>query len=185
MLQLAVHGQFVCSAVKTNCSETLVSPRRLRWTGNAGRPAASRPAAARTLRAAAPHQNQHTSPRTMKVTHTLPHTLTLKNKTNFKLRYITLMFSPVMCPGFSNQCVRCNKEVKDIALMEASISSIQKTQQDIQRWKRHAHTHICTHTHVCGEDLIAYCLHMDFWYVNCNQLLTGEKKRVEPSCVRV
>lgn len=69
----------------------------------------------------------------MKVMHTLPHTLTLKNKTNFKLRYITLMFSSVMCPGFSNQCVRCNKEVKDIALMEASISSIQKTQQDIQR----------------------------------------------------
>ncbi|KAG8012505.1 Oxysterol-binding protein-related protein 5 [Nibea albiflora] len=35
--------------------------------------------------------------------------------------------------GFSNQCARCNKEVKDIALIEASITSIQKTQQDIQR----------------------------------------------------
>uniref|UniRef100_A0A8C3B225 Oxysterol-binding protein n=1 Tax=Cyclopterus lumpus TaxID=8103 RepID=A0A8C3B225_CYCLU len=35
--------------------------------------------------------------------------------------------------GFSNQCGRCNKEVKDIALIEASITSIQKTQQDIQR----------------------------------------------------
>ncbi|XP_035858986.1 oxysterol-binding protein-related protein 5 isoform X2 [Sander lucioperca] len=35
--------------------------------------------------------------------------------------------------GFSNQCARCSKEVKDIALMEASITSIQKTQQDIQR----------------------------------------------------
>uniref|UniRef100_A0A8C4GHK5 Oxysterol-binding protein n=1 Tax=Dicentrarchus labrax TaxID=13489 RepID=A0A8C4GHK5_DICLA len=35
--------------------------------------------------------------------------------------------------GFSNQCARCNKEVKDIAMMEASITSIQKTQQDIQR----------------------------------------------------
>uniref|UniRef100_A0A8C4GI52 Oxysterol-binding protein n=1 Tax=Dicentrarchus labrax TaxID=13489 RepID=A0A8C4GI52_DICLA len=33
---------------------------------------------------------------------------------------------------FSNQCARCNKEVKDIAMMEASITSIQKTQQDIQ-----------------------------------------------------
>lgn len=35
--------------------------------------------------------------------------------------------------GFSNQCARCNKEVKDIALIEASITSIQMTQQDIQR----------------------------------------------------
>ncbi|XP_077938913.1 oxysterol-binding protein-related protein 5 isoform X1 [Gasterosteus aculeatus] len=35
--------------------------------------------------------------------------------------------------GFSNQCARCNKEVKDIALLEASITSIQRTQQDIQR----------------------------------------------------
>uniref|UniRef100_A0A4W6EQU3 Oxysterol-binding protein n=1 Tax=Lates calcarifer TaxID=8187 RepID=A0A4W6EQU3_LATCA len=35
--------------------------------------------------------------------------------------------------GFSNQCARCSKEVKDIALIEASITSIQKTQQDIQR----------------------------------------------------
>uniref|UniRef100_A0A8C9WZG6 Oxysterol-binding protein n=1 Tax=Sander lucioperca TaxID=283035 RepID=A0A8C9WZG6_SANLU len=35
--------------------------------------------------------------------------------------------------GFSNQCARCSKEVKDIALMEASITSIQKTQQDIHR----------------------------------------------------
>uniref|UniRef100_A0A3Q3X1Q3 Oxysterol-binding protein n=1 Tax=Mola mola TaxID=94237 RepID=A0A3Q3X1Q3_MOLML len=33
---------------------------------------------------------------------------------------------------FSNQCARCNKEVKDTALIEASITSIQKTQQDIQ-----------------------------------------------------
>ncbi|XP_075894242.1 oxysterol-binding protein-related protein 5 isoform X2 [Nelusetta ayraudi] len=35
--------------------------------------------------------------------------------------------------GFPNQCARCSKEMKEIALMEASISSIQKTQQDIQR----------------------------------------------------
>uniref|UniRef100_A0AAQ5XJY7 Oxysterol-binding protein n=1 Tax=Amphiprion ocellaris TaxID=80972 RepID=A0AAQ5XJY7_AMPOC len=38
--------------------------------------------------------------------------------------------------GFSNQCARCSKEVKDIALIEASITSIQKTQQDIQRGSR-------------------------------------------------
>lgn len=44
-----------------------------------------------------------------------------------------VMFSPVMCPGFSNQCARCNKEVKDIAMIETTITSIQKTQQDIQR----------------------------------------------------
>ncbi|XP_005803287.1 oxysterol-binding protein-related protein 5-like isoform X1 [Xiphophorus maculatus] len=35
--------------------------------------------------------------------------------------------------GFSSQCARCSKEVKDIALIEASITSIQRTQQDIQR----------------------------------------------------
>ncbi|CDQ94405.1 unnamed protein product, partial [Oncorhynchus mykiss] len=35
--------------------------------------------------------------------------------------------------GYLSQCTRCNKEVKDIALIEASIASIQKTQQDIQR----------------------------------------------------
>eukprot|EP00063_Salmo_salar_P004497 XP_013979332.1 PREDICTED: oxysterol-binding protein-related protein 5-like [Salmo salar] len=35
--------------------------------------------------------------------------------------------------GYLSQCARCNKEVKDIALIEASIASIQKTQQDIQR----------------------------------------------------
>ncbi|CAN9498790.1 unnamed protein product [Ophioblennius macclurei] len=35
--------------------------------------------------------------------------------------------------GFSSQCARCTKEVKDIAQIEASITSIQKTQQDIQR----------------------------------------------------
>ncbi|XP_061577437.1 oxysterol-binding protein-related protein 5 isoform X2 [Cololabis saira] len=35
--------------------------------------------------------------------------------------------------GFSSQCARCSKEVKDIALIEASITSIQDTQQDIQR----------------------------------------------------
>ncbi|XP_036007544.1 oxysterol-binding protein-related protein 5 [Fundulus heteroclitus] len=35
--------------------------------------------------------------------------------------------------GFSTQCARCSKEVKDIALIEASITSIQKAQQDIQR----------------------------------------------------
>ncbi|XP_072241607.1 oxysterol-binding protein-related protein 5 isoform X4 [Leuresthes tenuis] len=35
--------------------------------------------------------------------------------------------------GFSNQCARCSKEMKDIAVIEASITSIQKTQQDIQR----------------------------------------------------
>uniref|UniRef100_A0A3B5KUF5 Oxysterol-binding protein n=1 Tax=Xiphophorus couchianus TaxID=32473 RepID=A0A3B5KUF5_9TELE len=33
---------------------------------------------------------------------------------------------------FSSQCARCSKEVKDIALIEASITSIQRTQQDIQ-----------------------------------------------------
>ncbi|XP_061078388.1 oxysterol-binding protein-related protein 5-like isoform X2 [Conger conger] len=35
--------------------------------------------------------------------------------------------------GFIAQCARCNKEIKDIAEMEASIASIKKTQQDIQR----------------------------------------------------
>ncbi|XP_023840483.1 oxysterol-binding protein-related protein 5 [Salvelinus sp. IW2-2015] len=35
--------------------------------------------------------------------------------------------------GYLSQCARCNKEVKDIALIEASIASVQKTQQDIQR----------------------------------------------------
>lgn len=35
--------------------------------------------------------------------------------------------------GFMNQCTRCTKEVKDIALIEASVAAIQKTQQDIQR----------------------------------------------------
>ncbi|KAM6937467.1 oxysterol-binding protein-related protein 5 isoform 2-T2 [Xenentodon cancila] len=35
--------------------------------------------------------------------------------------------------GFSSQCARCSKDVKDIALIEASITSIQNTQQDIQR----------------------------------------------------
>ncbi|XP_007561470.1 oxysterol-binding protein-related protein 5 isoform X1 [Poecilia formosa] len=35
--------------------------------------------------------------------------------------------------GFSNQCARCSKEAKDIALIQTSITSIQKTQQDIQR----------------------------------------------------
>lgn len=44
-------------------------------------------------------------------------------------------------PGFPNQCARCNKEIKEIALMEASISSIQKTQQDIQRWGEHTQEH--------------------------------------------
>lgn len=35
--------------------------------------------------------------------------------------------------GFLSQCGRCTKEVKDIALIEASVAAIQKTQQDIQR----------------------------------------------------
>ncbi|KAK7891719.1 hypothetical protein WMY93_023682 [Mugilogobius chulae] len=35
--------------------------------------------------------------------------------------------------GFSKHCARCSKEVQDIALIEASISSIKTTQQDIQR----------------------------------------------------
>ncbi|XP_013861037.1 oxysterol-binding protein-related protein 5 isoform X2 [Austrofundulus limnaeus] len=34
---------------------------------------------------------------------------------------------------FSNQCARCSKEKNDFALIEASITSIQKTQQDIQK----------------------------------------------------
>lgn len=34
--------------------------------------------------------------------------------------------------GFSAQCARCNKEMKDIALIEASIRSIEKTQKNIQ-----------------------------------------------------
>uniref|UniRef100_A0A4W6ER77 Oxysterol-binding protein n=1 Tax=Lates calcarifer TaxID=8187 RepID=A0A4W6ER77_LATCA len=50
----------------------------------------------------------------------------------FLLLSLSLIFSSVVCPGFSNQCARCSKEVKDIALIEASITSIQKTQQDIQ-----------------------------------------------------
>uniref|UniRef100_A0A669DJ21 Oxysterol-binding protein n=1 Tax=Oreochromis niloticus TaxID=8128 RepID=A0A669DJ21_ORENI len=32
-------------------------------------------------------------------------------------------------------CARCSKEIKDIAILEASITSIKKTQQDIQRTK--------------------------------------------------
>lgn len=35
--------------------------------------------------------------------------------------------------GFSKQCARCSKEMQDMALIETSISSIKKTQQDIQR----------------------------------------------------
>ncbi|XP_030645961.1 oxysterol-binding protein-related protein 5 [Chanos chanos] len=35
--------------------------------------------------------------------------------------------------GFVSQCARCSKEMKDIAQIEASIASIQKTQQDIQK----------------------------------------------------
>ncbi|KAM6961162.1 oxysterol-binding protein-related protein 5 isoform 2-T2 [Aplochiton taeniatus] len=35
--------------------------------------------------------------------------------------------------GFSDQCARCNKEAKELVGIEASITSIQKTQQDIQR----------------------------------------------------
>ncbi|KAJ8249091.1 hypothetical protein GJAV_G00231080 [Gymnothorax javanicus] len=35
--------------------------------------------------------------------------------------------------AFVAQCARCNKEMKDIAEMEASIASIKKMQQDIQR----------------------------------------------------
>uniref|UniRef100_A0A7N6A4S8 Oxysterol-binding protein n=1 Tax=Anabas testudineus TaxID=64144 RepID=A0A7N6A4S8_ANATE len=35
--------------------------------------------------------------------------------------------------AFSSQCARCTKEMKDIAFIEASVTSIQKTQQDIQR----------------------------------------------------
>uniref|UniRef100_A0A1A8MVA2 Oxysterol-binding protein n=2 Tax=Nothobranchius pienaari TaxID=704102 RepID=A0A1A8MVA2_9TELE len=34
---------------------------------------------------------------------------------------------------FSNQCARCNKEKKDLALIEANIMSMQKTLKDIQR----------------------------------------------------
>uniref|UniRef100_A0A6Q2ZG92 Oxysterol-binding protein n=1 Tax=Esox lucius TaxID=8010 RepID=A0A6Q2ZG92_ESOLU len=40
--------------------------------------------------------------------------------------------------GYLAQCARCNKEVKDIALIEASITSLQKTQQDIQRSESNA-----------------------------------------------
>ncbi|XP_053337856.1 oxysterol-binding protein-related protein 5 [Clarias gariepinus] len=35
--------------------------------------------------------------------------------------------------GFGSQCARCSKEKKDLAQIEASIASIQKSQQDIQR----------------------------------------------------
>lgn len=35
--------------------------------------------------------------------------------------------------GFGSQCARCNMEVKDLAQIEASIASIKKSQQDIQR----------------------------------------------------
>lgn len=35
--------------------------------------------------------------------------------------------------AFSNQCARCSKEIKNIAMLEASITTIKKTQQDIQR----------------------------------------------------
>ncbi|KAF7224781.1 oxysterol-binding protein-related protein 5 isoform X2 [Nothobranchius furzeri] len=36
-------------------------------------------------------------------------------------------------PDFSNQCARCNKEKKDLALIEANIMSMQRTLKDIQR----------------------------------------------------
>lgn len=52
--------------------------------------------------------------------------------------------------GFMNQCVRCTKEVKDIALIEASVAAIQKTQQDIQR-------------QVQPE---TYCIHHYWWHNN-------------------
>uniref|UniRef100_A0AAX7VPP4 Oxysterol-binding protein n=1 Tax=Astatotilapia calliptera TaxID=8154 RepID=A0AAX7VPP4_ASTCA len=42
-----------------------------------------------------------------------------------KLKYLLM--------SYSNQCARCSKEIKDIAMLEASITSIKKTQQDIQR----------------------------------------------------
>ncbi|XP_062847052.1 oxysterol-binding protein-related protein 5 [Trichomycterus rosablanca] len=35
--------------------------------------------------------------------------------------------------GFGSQCTRCKKDMKDLALIEASIVSIQKSQQDIQK----------------------------------------------------
>ncbi|XP_017341249.1 oxysterol-binding protein-related protein 5 isoform X1 [Ictalurus punctatus] len=35
--------------------------------------------------------------------------------------------------GFGSQCARCSKGMKDLAQVEASIASIQKSQQDIQR----------------------------------------------------
>lgn len=52
--------------------------------------------------------------------------------------------------GFMNQCARCTKEVKDIALIEASVAAIQKTQQDIQR-------------QVQPE---TYCIHHYWWHNN-------------------
>ncbi|MCJ8735807.1 hypothetical protein PDJAM_G00251690 [Pangasius djambal] len=39
---------------------------------------------------------------------------------------------PSSC-SFGSQCARCSKEMKDLAQIEASIASIQKSQQDIQR----------------------------------------------------
>ncbi|KAK0141049.1 Oxysterol-binding protein-related protein 5 [Merluccius polli] len=36
-------------------------------------------------------------------------------------------------PGYPSQCARCNKGMKELALVETSIASIQKGQQDIQR----------------------------------------------------
>uniref|UniRef100_A0A6Q2ZJ03 Oxysterol-binding protein n=1 Tax=Esox lucius TaxID=8010 RepID=A0A6Q2ZJ03_ESOLU len=49
--------------------------------------------------------------------------------------------SLITCLGYLAQCARCNKEVKDIALIEASITSLQKTQQDIQRSESNALAH--------------------------------------------
>uniref|UniRef100_A0A7N8Y6D0 Oxysterol binding protein-like 5 n=1 Tax=Mastacembelus armatus TaxID=205130 RepID=A0A7N8Y6D0_9TELE len=70
----------------------------------------------RTQRAAAPRQSPHMSPQTMKVRYMHTHSLT-STQPDFNCS-ACLTCTRLSCPGFSNQCARCNKEVKDMALIE-------------------------------------------------------------------
>uniref|UniRef100_A0A4W5MMF0 Oxysterol-binding protein n=1 Tax=Hucho hucho TaxID=62062 RepID=A0A4W5MMF0_9TELE len=84
-----------------------------------------------------PLKNTHTCLQACMYTHTytqpmMPIHLALSYPQTISKPNIDFL-SLVILLGYLSQCARCNKEVKDIALIEASIASIQKTQQDIQR----------------------------------------------------
>lgn len=99
-------------------SETVAPPlNRPRWAGNTGRPAANRPAAARTQRAAAPHRNRRTSPPTTKVTHAAPLLLCTKHLSNNSERY-----------GFTTVCV-----CVCVSCGQAILPSVHGA---IRRWRR-------------------------------------------------